>query len=50
MCQTFGKLQAETFDEPLNGVYNVYNFQHNPRRHEDKPQAGLWKYTELLLG
>lgn len=29
MCQTFGTLQTETFDEPLNGVYNVYKFQHS---------------------
>ena len=50
MCQTFGTLQAEAFDEPIYGVYNVYNIQHNPRRHEDKPQASLWKYIELLPG
>ena len=42
------KTQAERFDEPLNGVYNVYNLQHNLRRHEDKPQASIWKYIELL--
>jgi len=48
MCQTFGTLQAEAFDEPLYGVYNVYNIQNNHRRHEEKPQAGIWEYIELL--
>ncbi len=48
MCQTFGTLQAEVFDEPLNGVYNVYNLQNNTRRHEDKPQTGIRKCFELL--
>lgn len=44
-CQTFGTLQAEAFDEPIYGVYNVYNSQHNLQRHENKPQASVWEYT-----